>query len=346
MPVVPEFDIRWQLVVRALKKQHAIPLQKELAASVFPDAPRSRETKLSYCVTGARPFSSERLGVLLAAIDRRNLLRCVAGLWLAPLDQFKEALLAGKLLDAAELLDALDCEVVPLSQRLAALPDTNTSTAVFQLLKGVRRNSDSMNGFEAAVFQLSSAHQERFEGQLHRFIVESWESKPHRHVVSIAAQILARMTSRGLTHAALDKPIARKIVASPVSVLATGRALCHLAMRHGECDLFIEDIRALIGDPARRHEDHQEQLSFHGGLKEAAWKINEHFVRPGDLKVLDVGRGISVYPLLVQQPGTRDLAMLIKDKMIIAVRELSIGAPLVREVEALMTAREAARYRR
>jgi hypothetical protein len=286
---------------------------------------------LSYFIRGRRSFPARYLDRLLQTIDPQGFLRPISTAeWLGSLQRFKAALISYR------LLRPQDCDARPLSERLLEIRDT---ADLVTLLQEFPRSFETNNEFGLAVRLLSAPERLKFERRLHRLILESWDSTKRRRSVELASAILARMADRSMTHDGFSKLLKSESAWGDPTLVRIVEPLCFVGIHHGDMDAFVKNITLAIDDPVRRQIEHGIQVDYYGGVVPAAWNINSHLrTRDPHIGAHDVGRAISVYPKLLNDPHTLDLAVSLKDGILRSLKELGVGTSLRRRTESLMTA--------
>jgi hypothetical protein len=333
---VPAFAQKYEMSRLALWKQgKVLPSQKSFAFSVFPDPPwkeSSAKAILSSCKHGEHDFPASQLALLLKAIDPDGALECIPfSAWLGELSAFRDAMVAHG------LIDAHDCEPRALSERLCEIRDTSELLLV---LREFPRTCDTNNIFGAALQRMSAQAKGRFEEHLHRLINDSWQVKRHTTAVRLAAAILARMATRSITHYSLRPLLESNRIWLDPGLVRLVEPLCFLGVHHGDDDLFVRNIISIIEDKERRAVEYRVQVSYYGTPLEAAEAINSHLrTRSSFVGAHDVGRAISLYPELLRDPNTLDLAGCLKGGTLMSLKEVGVGTALLRQAEKLMPSR-------
>jgi len=134
-----------------------------------------------------------------------------------------------------------------------------------------------------------------------------------------------------------------KIGALPSKFVPVVDAAGYISSLHGWHGSFKKNIERVIADAHWRRADSYEQLRYHHGYRNLAEHIGGHLVtRRAHPQVLcnDVGRVISIYPMLVRD-GEHELASFLKEHTIKSLADADIRPTLRDKIEDLMEKRVA-----
>ena len=328
---VPDLPTRFALF------RKAVPLKRgdlsTAAGKIFPRTMiESARSSLDNRLYGRHTTSltEAQLLILLQVLDPQGRLNDIPiDRWFDSLDAFKSAFVDEGLLLPSEV------QLRRLSDRLSSIECVEDLSVI---LKGIRGTFENMNKIEVAIRRMGPDLRLRLETLLYESFATFCKSTPDQAVALTATSILARMTTCGLTQGELpdltrygvkvDADLRLSRVAGPLVLVQAYR---------GDLALYEETINRTIEDPAYRGEDHAFQLQYYCSYETATGAVVRHSVtRPGHIAAHDVGRVIALFPDLLKDPNSLDLAEEMRDRMLRSIKELGVKRSLRDKASDLM----------